>query len=242
MGALTAAGHSADYIGEMARSLRRRDLVDVGKHGAILGNERIGKYLEAHLPATFEELEIPFKATTVDCQEGHVVVLGSGPLVPAVLASAAIPGLLSPVFHEERVLLDGGVLNNLPVDVIRAMTTLPVVAVDVAVPPNRKLNFKDTRSLKERLSSAFRGSPSLLTIELFLKAFDVPQRLITQSILALHPPDVLVRPDLDPNFRREDFQRAEEGIEAGYRSTLSALDEAGWVSSETDPPGRTSCT
>jgi NTE family protein len=225
IGALQAAGYSADEILDMARNLRRRDLVDVGEHGGILGMGRLGKYLESRLPGTFEDLAVPLKVTTVDCQRGSLVVLGAGRLVPALLASAAIPGLLSPVLHEDRVLLDGGVLNNLPVDLIRSMTTRPVVAVDVAVPPDRALNFRDERSLLERLSAAFNPAQRRLTVELFLKSFDIPVRVLTEMQLVLHPPDVLVRPALDPDFKREDFDRLEEAVEAGHRRTHELLEE-----------------
>jgi len=227
IGALAAAGRSPEYIEDLARSLRRRDLIEIGKSGAIFGNEKIGKYIEPHLPATFEELEIPLKVTAVDCQRGQLVVLGTGELVSSVLASSAIPGLLSPVFHGDRIFLDGGVLNNLPVDVVRTMTEGPVVAVDVAVPHNRELNFQDEQSLRERISGLFDRTHQWLTIELFLKAFDVPVRLITQSLLALHPPEVLIRPRLDPHFRLEDFDRLDEALEAGDRAAKEALQEVG---------------
>ena len=201
IGALFAAGHSSRDIERIVRSLKRLELLDV---------------------------EIPVKATAVDCQTGRLVVLGSGLLLPAILGSCAMPGLLSPVFHEEWVLLDGGVLNNLPVDVIRAMTTRPVLAVDIAVPHDRKLDFDDDRSLKDRMAALFRGNPNWLTVELFLKAFDIPLEFLTRSRLALHPPDVMVEPELDPQFKREDFHRVDEALEAGLRTTRDALERAGW--------------
>ncbi len=228
IGALFAAGHSSRDIERIVRSLKRLELLDVGKNGGILGSGRIERFLEPHLPKTFEELEIPVKATAVDCQTGRLVVLGSGLLLPAILGSCAMPGLLSPVFHEEWVLLDGGVLNNLPVDVIRAMTTRPVLAVDIAVPHDRKLDFDDDRSLKDRMAALFRGNPNWLTVELFLKAFDIPLEFLTRSRLALHPPDVMVEPELDPQFKREDFHRVDEALEAGLRTTRDALERAGW--------------
>jgi len=209
----------------MAHHLRRRDVLDVGKHGGILGTDRLGKYLQERLPETFEELKIPLQVTAVDCQRGTPVVLGKGRLVPALLASSAIPGLLSPVFHEGRVLLDGGVLNNLPVDVIRGMTVRRVVAVDVAVPPDRDLDFKDERSLLARLGAAFDPSQRRLTVELFLKSFDIPLRVLTETRIALHPPDLLVRPALDPHFTREDFDRVNEAVEEGYRAAREAIRE-----------------
>lgn len=233
IGALIASGKTPDEIEEMARNVRRRDLMEIGDHGAVLGNERIGKYLTDYLPERFEDLEIPLKVTTVDCQEGSLVVLGSGPLVPALLASSAMPGLLTPIFMDGQVFVDGGVLNNLPVDVIRAMTTAPAVAVDIAVPPDRKLNFQDHTNLLDRISSVFDKSQRWLTIELFLKAFDIPLGLVTNTILAFHPPDLLIRPDLDSEFKREDFDRVDEAIDAGYGGAERALAGAGWKQGST---------
>lgn len=229
VGALWAAGRGAGEIEGIVRGLKRFELLDVGKHGGVLGTGKIAQFLEPHLPSSFEELAVPLKATAVDCQSGRLVVLGSGPLLPALLGSSAMPGLLSPVFHEDWVLLDGGVLNNLPVDVIRAMTTRPVVAVDIAVPHDRRLDFDADLSLRERVTALFRREHNWLTVELFLKAFDIPLQLVTESRLALHPPDLLVKPGLDPQFKREDFHRVDEALDAGYRATLEALESTGWT-------------
>ncbi|MCB0079184.1 MAG: patatin-like phospholipase family protein, partial [Anaerolineales bacterium] len=166
------------------------------------------------------------------------VVLRSGPLAPALRASSAIPGIFSPVEHRGFYLVDGGLLNNLPVDVIRTMTLHPVVAVDVAAPPNRKLDFgKDKPTLGQRIEAMVSGQESLLdglfrralTVELFMKTFDVPQRVMTEMRLAMQPPDLLIRPRLDPQFGVEDFDRQVEAIEEGYRSAIAAIDR--WLMS-----------
>jgi NTE family protein len=226
VGACYAAGMSPRRMIELAASVRRRDFLRPGEHGGLLGSEAIGEFLAEQLPDDFEDLRIPLQVTTVDLQQGELVILNSGPLVPALLASSAIPGLLSPVLVDGRVMGDGGLLNNLPVDVIRTMTTQPVVAVDVAAPPNRELVLEDSRGFMERVRSIIEWERRWLTIELFMKTFDIPQRVITEMRLSLQPPDLLVRPPLPLDLKLEDFNRFDEGVRIGYDAAIRALETA----------------
>lgn len=88
----------------------------------------------------FKDLKIPFAAIACDIHTGERVVLQSGPVAPAVRASAAIPGLFSPVEIGGRLLVDGGIVDNLPVDLIRLMGADYVIASDVSRrgPGNKK--------------------------------------------------------------------------------------------------------
>jgi NTE family protein len=88
----------------------------------------------------FKDLKIPFAAVACDIHTGERVVLQSGPVAPAVRASAAIPGLFSPVEIGGRLLVDGGIVDNLPVDLVRSMGADYVIASDVAKrgPGNKK--------------------------------------------------------------------------------------------------------
>jgi NTE family protein len=218
VGALIANGMCArDIIGAF-EDLNELELLDIGAGGGIIGGKGIARKLEQFLPSTFEQLSLPLKVTAVDLQVGELVVLGSGPLIPALLATSALPGILSPVSHMERKFLDGGLLNNLPVDVIRTMTHSPVIAVDVAAPPNRRLDFEKKPGVVERLKKITRREFRTLTIELFMKSFDIPAALVTNMRLSMSPPDVLIRPSLETNFGVEDFHRVHEGVDEGYRA------------------------
>ncbi len=85
-----------------------------------------------------EALPIPFAAVACDIMTGERVVLRNGPLAPAVRASAAFPGLFNPVHLNGRVLVDGGVVDNLPADVAREMGAEYVIAVDLSSPTTLK--------------------------------------------------------------------------------------------------------
>lgn len=257
IGAFFAAGFQPDDMLAFLEDTNFLNLLDMGMRGGLLGSSKLEQMLRKHLPERFEDLALPLAVTSVDVQRGELVVLRSGDLVSALLASAALPGIFTPVVRDGRYLIDGGLLNNLPVDVIKTMTLAPVVAVDVAAPPNRKLDFAEdkpakrfqgmfsgegsTENFTEALSGAFSGmvqdltdnlkgmfSPAewfkrSLTIELFMKSFDVPQAVLTEMRLALQPAALLIAPSLDLQFGVEDFDRLEEGVDAGYQAATASL-------------------
>ena len=224
VGALIAAGYDSSSIVEIVEKVKPWDLLDVGRMGSLIGGQGMAHQMEKYLPATFEELKIPLAVTAVDLQEGKLVVLSDGQLHPALRGTSSIPGIISTEKHGERYLIDGGLLNNLPVDVIRSMTHAPVLAVDVASPPNRHIPVEE--SLIDRAKDIITGKKRPLAFEMFMKAFDIPAAMLTDSRLALNPPDVLVRPRLDPDLKTEDMRRFVEAADAGFVATEAALELA----------------
>lgn len=136
----------------------------------------------------FEDLAIPFAVVATDFHSRSEAVFRSGPVQPAVAGSAAIPGLIRPVVHEGRVLIDGGAVNPLPFDVIEEECDV-VVAVDVIgglpVP---------TKPVPDPWEAMF-GSLQIL------------QSAIAQSKIARRQPDVLIRPAVGM-YRVLDFFKA----------------------------------
>ncbi|HOX27117.1 MAG TPA: patatin-like phospholipase family protein [Candidatus Krumholzibacteria bacterium] len=225
VGALHGAGLSADQILARAQAFKLTELLDVGDSEALNRGRRLERTLGRHLPRTFEELEVPLKITACDIQQGVQVVFDAGDLRGAVRASIALPGVFPPARVADRILLDGGLVNNLPVDIIRAMTHRPVIAVDVASPPDRQLEFEDDSSWWSTL--AHRAYRRPLILEIVMKAYDIPQRLLTDARVALNPPDIFVRPPIDPAIKVEDFDEWRQPFEAGYEATHVALEEFG---------------
>ena len=224
VGAMVAAGYDHKRILEIVSEIKPWKLLDVGKMGALIGGRGMAHAMDEYLPDTFEELKIPLAVTAVDLQEGKLVVFTEGPLQPALRGTSSIPGIISPEQHGDRYLIDGGLLNNLPVDVIRSLTNAPVLAVDVAAPANRHVPLDE--SIMDRAKDIIKGKKRPLTFELFMKAFDVPAAMLTETRLALNPPEVLVRPRLDPDLKTEDFSRYAEAVDAGFEATEAALDKA----------------
>jgi len=119
----------------IAFALEERDLFDytfISPTQGFVRGDRLEDFIVKKLSAKeIQQLKMPFAAVATDIQEGEVVVLQSGSLARAVRASSAIPGMFIPVRHQGKLLVDGGVLNNVPVDVARKMGAEVVIAVDL---------------------------------------------------------------------------------------------------------------
>ena len=133
VGAVYCAGLSLDAIREIALNLRWKRLGQlVPSRLGFLDSKRLGNYLIAMTgDITFDQLAIPFAAVAADIANGELVVMREGRVSEAVRASCAIPGVFTPVEREDMLLVDGGVLNNLPVSVARDMGADYVIAVDL---------------------------------------------------------------------------------------------------------------
>lgn len=95
----------------------------------------------------FDQLNIPYRAVATDLRKGESVVLDSGSLARAMRASMAVPGAFTPVRTGDRVFVDGGIFNNIPVDVVKAMGADIIIAVDVGASGAEKTELSDFRSL-----------------------------------------------------------------------------------------------
>ena len=233
IGALHAAGFSSAKIREMFDGLDLVRLLDRSGMGGLIGGKGVTRHLEKHLPRTFEDLKIPLAVTAVDVQRGRLVVLNRGELLPALRATSALPGIFAAVNHAGRVLIDGSLLNNLPVDVIRTMTLAPVVAVDTSAPADRRLLFEDERTLWEKVKMPLAPGKRPLIFEMLMKSIDIPQGPITSMRLSLNPPEVLIRPPLDPDLKIEDYNRIDEAVKAGFEAAGTKLRDGEKVLRET---------
>ncbi|MFZ9872020.1 MAG: patatin-like phospholipase family protein [Steroidobacteraceae bacterium] len=110
--------------------------------------------------AQFDQLPIPFRAVATDLETGDAVVLGSGDLVDAMRASLAAPGVFAPVEIDGRLLVDGGLANNLPVDVAQAMGVDVLIVVDVGFPLRKRDTLDSVTTISNQMLSILirRGS------------------------------------------------------------------------------------
>lgn len=138
-GAFIASGASPRRLARGWAELRRRDVLQF-RWGllwrglaaeSVYTNRRLRRLLETRLTArTFDELRIPLSVVATDLQEGTPVVIESGPLVEAILASSAVPGLLPPVrVADGRRCIDGALANNMPVDLAFAKGATAAFAI-----------------------------------------------------------------------------------------------------------------
>ena len=177
---------------------------------------------------TIEELPIRFAAVVTDLESGQPITLTSGSLVEAIRASLSVPGLFTPVWLDGHLCIDGGVSNPLPVDAARALGADIVIAVDVLVEPFEvKLSGLPTIATRERMMGVAEGiEPQRYAPNVFSVLFQMStvfQKRLSDARLALHPPDVLIR----PNFSEDPpcYSRIGCGIEAGEQAARRALPE-----------------
>ncbi|MCH9696073.1 MAG: patatin-like phospholipase family protein [Gammaproteobacteria bacterium] len=157
----------------------------------------------------FDELPIPFRAIAADIVVGEAVVLDSGDLSQAIRASMSVPGVFAPTRIGERTLVDGGLIGNLPVDVMRNMGVDVIIAVDVEFPLYGA----------EELESVVAISEQMLTILI--------RKETLRQIDSMSDSDVLVRPELG-TYASTNFAEITETIEPGQlaaRGQQSRLQE-----------------
>lgn len=170
----------------------RADGLHVG--GGIIAGQNLGFILNeltrnAALVEDFDRLAIPFRAVATDLETGEPVVMGDGNLAEAIRASMSIPGVYAPVRRNGRLLVDGGVANNLPVSVARDMGAEVIIAVDIT----------DSLLGTENLSDAFSVIGQLTTI--------MTRRNTEEQLALLGEKDVLIRPDME-GYGSADFYNA----------------------------------
>jgi hypothetical protein len=105
------------------------------------------------------------------------------------------------------------------------MTLSPVVAVDSSAPADRELVFTDERTLWEKVRRPVVHGKRPLVFEMLMKAIDIPQAPVTSMRLSLNPPEVLIRPPLDPDLKIEDYTRIDDAVEVGFTAAEVELDE-----------------
>lgn len=138
VGSLYAAGASIDQLEEAALSMKKSKtlfLIDLAlPHSGLISGKRIEEMLNdlALEDKTFDDLKIPFAAVATDVESGAEVILNQGKVIDAVRASIAIPGIFTPVKYQDYFLVDGGIVDPVPVDVVQKMGADIIIAVSLA--------------------------------------------------------------------------------------------------------------
>jgi len=249
IGALVGAAYAAgelDRFEQWVLGMGFKDvlaLMDVRLGGGMLKGERLMEFLRRNfVDRPIEELPMPFAAVATALQTGAEVWLRSGSTVEAVRASIALPALFTPVVQEGRILVDGGLVNPVPVSLARAMGAEIVIAVDLSSDIVGRYLRADARaeepagrtgqwirrlqdSLGKLRTSSDEASvprlPSLL--EVVASSIIVMQVRITRSRMAGDPPEVIVAPRL-AYLGVLDFHRGQEAIEEGRRAGAACVE------------------
>jgi len=178
--------------------------------GAI-GGQKVGLLFESLINERtrrrdFTELPIPFKAVAADLVSGEAVVLAEGNLARAMRASMSVPGLFDPVPQGERLLVDGGIANNLPADVARAMGADRLIVVDASSPLATRQEVDDVLGVIDQLTNL------------------LIQQSVQRQVASLGPGDVLIRPELGRRVGSTDFELSATAVAIGYAAAVASED------------------
>ena len=226
VGALYAAGVPADRVEEevirLSSVTEQMRLVDVewSAAGLSVRGRRIYNFLAELLgeELTFADLGLPLAMVAVDIHTGRQVVLQGGLVIDAVRATISVPGVFTPVDLGDYRLVDGGVLDNVPVDVAHALGATRTIAVDVLPYFGRNVPGADPVETGLRLAFAPQQFAEVYHVLMIMIA------AATESRLREYPPDLLIRPALPPTVTLlSGFNRATELIAAGEAAAEAAL-------------------
>ena len=259
IGALVGGCFAADQLDSLedwARSLTRRRIISyldvrIGGSGLISGDRLAARLHESLGKMPIEDLPVRFAAVATEIGTGHEVWLARGSLALALRASYALPGIFPPVCLGGRWLVDGALVNPLPVSIARAFGARVVIAInlnadrfgrgatisshgsnasdlDPALPAeNGRNGFLGLRGMfgaeraMKRQIITGRARPGFSTV--MVESFNIMQDRLTRMRLAGDPPDVHITPRIG-HIGFLDFHRAAEAIEAGQIATERSLD------------------
>lgn len=239
-----------DMDGESIFSLSDLTLI---RPGLLDGDRKLRELFCMHSEKKdFDELKIPLKVVAADMYSGDQIVLGSGDLLKALRASMSYPGLFAPVYHKGRWLIDGGVVDPVPVGVARAMGADIVIAVNldsglisrkrhqnITVGPDTKPPRFRNEFLK-KLANRYEAAEKLIwkrnesqrkdqpstpgTRQVINATIQLMQERITRVNFAVNPPDILITPRLG-DLKLLDYDQVEHAIEEGYIATRNKIND-----------------
>jgi NTE family protein len=205
IGSLYCSGMSVEEITKTISAMSWKDLVKISlPRKGLIKSARLLDIMEKQIgDLTFEDLEIPLVINAVDLLSGREVVLDKGKVAIAVEASCAIPGIITPVKWNDHLLVDGGLLDNVPVALMADRGIDFIIAVDVGA---QKLLNKEPESI----------------FEVLIQSFDIARR--HRDMPAHEKADIIIEPDLG-EFTLWDIGKADLMIERGYEAAKEALDK-----------------
>ncbi len=207
IGAIYAADLNSFELEWTAFQLQKEDIFDFGVMNAVTGmglakGDRLEEWVKKNVkPVNIENLKLPFAAVATDLNWGHKVVLDKGSVARAIRASAAIPGVFQPVQHQGKFLVDGGVVDNIPISVAKAKGADLVIAVDI---------------------SGNLGNPNITNLlGVTLQATNIMFALNVEN--AKKNADVLITPANIGDVGMLDFTQKKRCMQAGIEATQKAI-------------------
>lgn len=197
-----AFGKNWQEIEEVTKDLKWLDVsgLTLSRYG-LLSNDKLGDLIKDRIGSVcFKDANIPLAMIATDISTGEKVVLNDNDMATGVMASTCIPGIFIPVEIQDKFLVDGGIVENVPISPLKKMGADIIVAID--------------------LNGQFAPKKPDNIIEVLLNSYDFT--MLTSAKLQNKEADILIQPDLS-SFNRVDIDQAPELIDAGYKAAYKAL-------------------
>ncbi len=202
VGSVLAAGYGFDEICDRLVKVDQKILYNriSGDGPGLLGFSNVARILGEFLgEKTFDDLELPFAVTAVNLETGQEEILNTGKVLDAVRATTAMPGIFPPVVWEGRTMIDGGVLDPVPVGLARKLVpSLPVVAVVLTPPLQQWTNALEPPTFLTSLPLFNQIYQLRLakSFSIFLRSVDIGGSMLADIRLKADAPDIVIRPDV----------------------------------------------
>lgn len=206
-------------------------------NGIVKGEKVFEELLKMIPDVNIEDLPIPFRAIATDLTNGNEIVFEGGSLFEAIRASISIPTVLKPYQYNDIILIDGGVLNPIPINRVKRCTNDILVAVDVSAPYAHKIGSSSPESAQEDVGklkdcsiikeNGYRflhnySSKQLNYFTILSQSTSLMTKQISALALALYPPDILIEVPMK-SYESYDFYKSKEIIKVGEIATKNAI-------------------
>jgi NTE family protein len=228
VGAFAATGMEVEVIEDFLREISLSSLLTLpsSSQPSLIGNSKGRSIITNFIGSpTFSDLKIPTAVVTVDLVSRHQVILDEGDLVTALLATTAFPIIAPPVEIEGMVLVDGGLINNVPFDVARARGATHVIAVDIGHSAPFGQQAQDPpQPMPGLLGKAISVTQQRPIWQVVAAVADIVAANGVNGRLAISPPDIMIQPK-NNRVGMFDFHRMDESIEAGRKAARAVAPE-----------------
>jgi NTE family protein len=224
-----AAGFSPDQIEENFKRVNQKRLYlrDSIDGPSLLGIAGVRRWLDETLGGcVFEDLKLPCGVTAVDLKSGCEVILSEGPVKEAILATTALPGIFPAQHLNDWVLVDGGVLNPVPVSVARSLApNLPVLAVVLSDPlgsPTHSWSVPVPAMIPRPILDRIARLSFAQAYDVFMSSVEIGNRAVTEYRLNVDKPEVVIRPAVS-DIRLLEHVNVSEVARLGEEAVEAAL-------------------
>lgn len=243
IGSLVGAAYACDQLSELEEWVETLDwkkvvsLLDVSFGGGVIEGKKLLDFFQSKFKDhQIESLEKSYAAVATDLEQGTEVWLQKGSVLAAMRASISLPGLFSPVKREGRWLVDGALVNPVPISLCRAYGADIVIAVDLnsdllhrhvnqpivtssSAPSLAQELLRKVNNFRDRFVEDKNEEKALSLLDVLPHSLNIMQVRITRSRMAGDPPDLLITPHL-ADIGLMEFHRAKEGIKEGAAATM----------------------